>query len=169
MSSSSAAPTVAAFAHGPDEGEARWFLGGLGIIKASSESTDGRVAVIEHLMAPGPASPLHVHHREDEWFYIIDGELTFWVGGETIVAPAGSFVYGPREVPHTFSITSPGPARFLLVGEPAGFERFMRALSEPAASATLPPPPTSPPDFERLAAVAAEHGIDILGPPGLPS
>ena len=93
---------------------------------------------------------------------------TVWVGGQLINAPEGSFVYGPRGIPHTFTVTSP-EARFLLVTEPAGFERFMRALSEPAPSLSIPPPATEPPDFARLAAVAAEHGIEILGPPGIPS
>src|SRR3990172_12183733 len=85
-----------------DEGEALWFLGVLATIKASAETTGGRVAVIEHLAPQGAGSPLHVHHPEDEWFYVTEGELTFWVGGRVIAAPAGSFVYGPRDVPHTF-------------------------------------------------------------------
>ncbi len=88
--------------------------------------------------------------------------------GRVVDAPAGTFVYGPRELPHTFAVTSER-ARFLLVAQPAGFERFMRALSEPAHAFVLPPAATAPPDVERLAAVAAEHGIEILGPPGIPA
>jgi len=169
LSMSATAPTaVNPIAFRQDEGEALWFLGVLATIKASRETTDGRVAVIEHLAPQGAGSPLHVHHNEDEWFYVTEGELTFWVGGQLIEAPAASFVYGPRGIPHTFAVTS-SQARFLLVTEPAGFERFMRALSEPAPSLTIPPPATEPPDFARLAAVAADHGIEILGPPGIPS
>src|SRR5947199_2336802 len=67
-----------------DEGEALWFLGVLATIKASSETTDGRVAVIEHLAPQGARSPLHVHHNEDEWFYVTEAELSFWVGGRLI-------------------------------------------------------------------------------------
>jgi len=100
-----------------DEGEALWFLGVLATIKASRETTDGRLAVIEHLAPRGAGSPLHVHHNEDEWFYVTEGELTFWVGGQLIDAPAGSFVYGPRGIPHTFTVTSP-EARFLLSPSP---------------------------------------------------
>ena len=151
-----------------DEGEALWFLGVLATIKASAETTGGRVAVIEHLAPQSAGSPLHVHHREDEWFYVTEGELTFWVGGRVIEAPAGSFVYGPRDVPHTFAVASP-EARFLLVTEPAGFESFMRALSEPAQALTLPPATVQPPEPERMIALAAEYGIEILGPPGIPS
>ena len=88
----------------------------------------------------GAGSPLHVHHREDEWFYVAEGELTFWVGGRVIHASAGSFVFGPRDIPHTFTVDSE-LARFLLVTEPGGFESFMRELSQPALTLTPPPPP----------------------------
>jgi quercetin dioxygenase-like cupin family protein len=152
----------------PGEGDARWFLGGLTTIKSSSETTDGRVAVTENLGPQGYGTPLHVHHNEDEWFYVIEGELTFWVGGEVITAPAGSFVYGPRGIPHTFTVSS-AEARFLLVTEPAGLENFIRALSEPAQTPTLPPASAQPPAPEVMMATAAEYGIEILGPPGIPS
>jgi len=150
-----------------DEGEALWFLGVLATVKAAGDATGGRSAVIEHLAPRDAGSPLHVHTREDEWFYVTEGELTFWVGGRVIEAPAGSFVYGPRGVPHTFTVTS-AEARFLIVVQPAGFENFLRALSEPAKSLSIPPPASQPPDFERLAKVAGEYGIQILGPPGIP-
>ena len=166
--SSSLIPPVAPIALQPGEGDARWFLGFLITIKSAAETTNGHVAVVEHLGTRGLGSPLHVHRNEDEWFYVTEGELTFWVGGETINAPAGSFVYGPRDVPHTFSVTS-DRARFLLVTEPAGFEGFMRTLSVPAATLTLPPPSLQPPAPELMMATAAEYGIEILGPPGIPS
>jgi quercetin dioxygenase-like cupin family protein len=159
---------VAPIALGAGEGEALWFLGILATIKSCSESTAGRVAVIEHLASRGSGSPLHVHHNDDEWFYVIEGELTFWVGGQVIAASAGSFVYGPREIPHTFIVSSER-ARFLLVTEPAGFERFVRALGQPAQALVIPPPATEPPDIAAMAALAAEYGIEILGPPGIPA
>jgi quercetin dioxygenase-like cupin family protein len=149
------------------EGEAIWSFGTLATVKASSETTAGRVGVIEHLGTQGVGSPLHVHHNEDEWFYVLEGALTFWVGGEVIEAPAGSFVYGPRDVPHTFVVSS-AEARFLLVAEPGGFESFMRAMGEPAAALTVPPPAAPPSDLTPLIAIAAEYGIEILGPPGIP-
>ncbi|MCB0829077.1 MAG: quercetin 2,3-dioxygenase [Solirubrobacterales bacterium] len=152
---------------GPGEGEALWFLGILATIKSSAETTGGAVAVIEHLAPQGSGSPLHVHSREDEWFYVIDGELTFWVGGEVSAAPAGTFVFGPKGIPHTFAVSSE-EARFLLVTEPAGFEAFMRAGGEPAERLEIPPAPTEPPDIAAMSALAAEYGIEILGPPGIP-
>jgi quercetin dioxygenase-like cupin family protein len=159
---------VAPIALGAGEGEALWFLGQLVTIKSSSGSTGGRVGVTETLGPRGSGSPLHVHHNEDEWFYVIDGELTFWVGGQVIAAPAGSFVYGPREIPHTFTVSSE-QARFLLVVEPAGFEGFVRALGQPAQELVIPPPATEPPDVEGMARLAGEYGIEILGPPGIPA
>ena len=150
-----------------DEGEALWFLGSLVTIKADAAATGGRFALSEHLAPRGVGSPLHVHTREDEWFYVFEGELTFWVGGQRIDAPAGSFVLGPRGVPHTFMVAS-DRARYLLGVEPAGFESFVRKLGEPAQTRTLPPASDVPPDIARLTAVAAEYGIEILGPPGIP-
>jgi quercetin dioxygenase-like cupin family protein len=153
---------------GADEGEAIWAFGVLATIKASSETTNGRVAVIEHLAERGAGSPLHVHRREDEWFYVIEGALTLWIDGRTVEAPTGSFVYGPRDVPHTFVVSS-DRARFLLVTEPAGFERFMRAMGGPAPTLTVPPPSPPPAELAPLVAAAAEYGIEILGPPGIPA
>ncbi len=153
---------------GPGQGDAYWFLGALATIKASTETTGGSVAVIEHLAPRGHGSPLHVHTREDEWFYVLEGELTFWVDGQVSVAPAGSFVYGPKGVPHTFVVSSE-TARFLLVTEPAGFEAFTRALGQPASRLEIPSPATEPPDVEGLAQLAATFGLQIVGPPGIPA
>ena len=164
ISTDAVAPIVAR----PGEGEALWFLGTLATVKAATETTAGSFAVVEQLAPRGSGSPLHVHRREDEWFYVIEGELTFWVGGETIIAPAGSFVFGPKGIPHTFLVSS-DEARFLLVAEPAGFEEFMRAVGEPAQRLEMPPAATEPPDVAGLTAVAAEFGIEIIGPPGIPA
>lgn len=160
-----AAPAPIALQQG--EGEALWFLGSLLTIKAAGDTTAGRFTLIEHLAPQGAGSPLHMHEREDEWFYVLEGELAFWVDGKTISAPAGSFVFGPRGIPHTFSVVSK-EARFLLVAEPSGFENFVRALAKPAATRTLPPPTDLPPDPQKMATIAAEYGIRVLGPPGIP-
>jgi quercetin dioxygenase-like cupin family protein len=162
------APAASPIALGPGDGEALWAFGCLITVKASSETSGGGVAVLEHLAGRGAGSPLHVHHREDEWFYVLDGELTLWIGGQVIGAPAGSFVYGPREIPHTFTVSSE-QARFLLVTEPAGFEGMLRILGEPAGSLTIPPAPTEAPDMTRIVQVCAEYGVEIFGPPGIPA
>jgi quercetin dioxygenase-like cupin family protein len=159
---------LAPISTGPGDGERLWFFGGLTTIKAAGADTGGRVLVTEQLMPRGTGSPLHVHHNEDEWFYVLEGELTIWVEGSTVVAGAGSFVFGPRDVPHTFVVSSE-QARFLLVTEPAGFEGFVRRLADPAAAAAIPPAPTAPPDMEPVLQAAADYGLEILGPPGIPS
>ena len=92
---------------------------------------------------------------------------TIWVAGKTVVAGAGLFVFGPRDVPHTFVVSSE-QARFLLVTEPAGLEGFVRALAAPAAAPEIPPAPTAPPTWSPCSA-AADHGLEILGPPGIPA
>ena len=121
------------------------------------------------LWAPrGSGSPLHVHHNEDEWFYVLEGELSVWVDGDTHVAPAGSFVLGPRDIPHTFIVRSE-MARFLLVTEPGDFAGFVRALAEPAPGPEIPPGPPTPPDMQLVMKTAAEYGLEILGPPGIPA
>ena len=99
---------------------------------------------------------------------VIDGELTLWVGGRVIDAPAGSFVYGPRGIPHTFLVSSE-TARFLLVTDTGEFSEFVRRLAQPADAVAIPAPATEPPDVAAITRVAAEYGIEILGAPGIPA
>jgi hypothetical protein len=109
---------------------------------------------------------LHVHHQEDEGFYILEGEMTFYVGDKTIKARPGSYLFGPKDVPHAFRVDS-GPAKLLFVFTPAGFEDLIREMGEPPRSLTVPPQPEAPPDeaeMERLAAIAARYGAEFLGP-----
>jgi len=160
--------TIDAVVVGPGEGEAFWFFGCLVTVKASAATTGGRLAVLEHLAPLGAGSPLHVHHREDEWFHILEGELTVWVDGEVHVAPAGGFVFLPAGRPHTFLVSS-DTARFLLVTGPGGFEEFVREAGVPAVRREIPPPAAEPPDVAAISALAATHGIDIVGPPGIPA
>jgi quercetin dioxygenase-like cupin family protein len=147
------------------EGEARWWLGGLATIKASSRDTGGQYTLVEVVEPAGAEAPLHVHNREDEGFWILEGELTFEVGGETVKAKPGSFVFGPRGVPHRYTVDV-GPAKLLFILTPGGFERMIHASSEPAASRTLPPPSDTPPtdaDMMMLMDLARQHGAEILG------
>jgi quercetin dioxygenase-like cupin family protein len=159
---------IAPIVRGPGEGDSYWFLGAYTTITASGDDTGGRVAVMDNLAPRGHGSPMHVHGREDEWFHVIEGELTFWIDGRVVVAPAGSFVYGPRGVPHTFLVSS-DEARFVLTVQPAGFEDFLRAAGEPATSPDVPPAASGPPDPEALTRLAAGFGIEITGPPGIPA
>jgi quercetin dioxygenase-like cupin family protein len=141
------------------------FFGALTILKATRETTDGKLFLIEHVAPRGTGSPLHVHHREDEWFYVLEGELTIWLDGRVVRAGAGDFVFGPRDVPHTFIVSS-DEARFLLATTPADFEGFVRALAQPVETLGAA---AGPPDMEPIMAAAAEYGLEILGPPGIPA
>ena len=122
----------------------------------------GVIGVFESAVQAHGGPPLHVHHNEDEAFYVLEGEITVYVGDEKIEAEPGTWVYGPREVPHGFRIGGTSPARFLLLYTPAGFEQYFVEVGEPARELTLPP--AEPPNMERLMSVAPKYDIDILGP-----
>ena len=131
------------------------FLGSRVKILADHESTSGTLGVVDMLEVPaGHMPPLHVHHAEDEGFYVLKGEVTFYMPGVERTARAGDFVLAPRGVPHSYRVGDE-PCHWLVVSLPAGFERFVAAASELEA-----------PDADALAAIAAEHDIEILGPPG---
>jgi quercetin dioxygenase-like cupin family protein len=150
-----------------DQGEAFWLLGMLQTIKIGKRDTEGRYGLVEILVPDGVGSPWHVHPEEDEWFYVLDGELTFWVGDTRMLLKAGSFAFGPKGVPHTFYAEA-GGAKALVGFAPMQFEGFQREVGEPAPEHILPPPPEGPPDVPRLTEIAARNGLVILGPPGPP-
>lgn len=143
-------------------GEALWWFGCLAEVKVTAEQTGGALSVIEITEPPDMAGPLHVHHREDEGFWILAGSATFEVGETTIEASAGDFVFGPRGIPHRYSV-GPDGCRMLFVMTPGGFESLIRAMGAPAPTRTLPPAPDEEPDWEHVAAVARAHGCELLG------
>jgi quercetin dioxygenase-like cupin family protein len=145
-----------------DEGEARWWFGALAVIRATAAETGGQLTIVEVTEAPGAEAPLHVHHREDEGFWILEGEITFEVGDATIEAGTGDWVFGPRGIPHRYTVGEAG-CRMLFIMTPGGFEGLVRDMSTPAGSRTLPPPPDEEPDWERVAAIAKAHGNELLG------
>jgi quercetin dioxygenase-like cupin family protein len=147
-----------------DDGEARWWFGALAVIKATAADTGGQISIVEVTEHPGAEAPLHVHHRDDEGFWILDGEVTFEVGDQVIEASAGDYVFGPRDIPHRFTVGERG-CRMLFIMVPGGFEDLVRATSEPAASRTLPPPPEEEPsaeEMERMKAIVKELGYELL-------
>jgi quercetin dioxygenase-like cupin family protein len=145
-----------------DQGEARWWLGALAVIKATAADTGGQLTIIEMTEPPGAEAPLHVHYREDEAFWMLEGSATFEVGGETIEASAGDYLFGPRGIPHRFTVGDSG-CRMLFVCTPGGLEGLVREMSEPAGARTLPPPSDEPPDMERVATVAEAYGCALVG------
>lgn len=153
-------PKPALYALTREEGQALWFLNCLTLVKATGEQTGGAFGLVEQVLPAGMASPYHLHHAEDETFYILDGEATFISGDRKIKATAGSYVFLPKNIPHGFKVEA--PTRLLVLTTPAGFEQFVIEMSEPATDPATAP--TSPPDMEKLVRLAAKYQIDILGP-----
>jgi mannose-6-phosphate isomerase-like protein (cupin superfamily) len=145
---------------------AYWFYGDLVTIHVSGEQTDTRFSLLEWLQPPGQQTPLHVHKRCDQTMYVLEGELALHGPGRKVVAGPGDVAHGPIGVPHTEHVTSAVPAKLVEVNSPAGFERFVAALGQPAPELALPDPPLTLPDPKELISVAAEHDIEVLGPPG---
>ena len=158
----SQAPTLKPVAVPSGEGEARWWFGSLAVIKATAADTGGQMTIVEVTEAPGAEAPLHVHHREDEGFWVLEGDVTFQVGDTTIEAHPGDYAFGPRHIPHRYTVGDTG-CRMLFICTPAGFENLVIAMSEPAGSRTLPPPSEEEPDLKRIAAIAEAHGAELLG------
>src|SRR3972149_5672512 len=131
-------PTSGGYALGPGEGEAVWFNGGLGLLKATGDLTDGHFAAMELWAPEGFASPLHIHRQEDEFFVVLSGEVRVQHGDDVVEAVAGSLVYGPRNIPHGFRVDS-AEARLLLFFGPSGGEGFFRGAGKPARGRALAP------------------------------
>jgi quercetin dioxygenase-like cupin family protein len=140
-----------------------WSFNMLMDVKATTEETGGALSVIDSWLTPDANPPMHVHHGKDEAFFVLDGEVEFFLAGaEPRLAGPGDFVFGPRGVPHRFEVRTP-QARMLVLGTPGGGEQFFRQMGEPAPVAALPVP--QPPDVELVVAIAAAHDIEILPPP----
>ena len=160
-------PVTGSVISDPDAQAAIWFLGALSQVRVSGAQTGGAFALADHLAQRGNASPVHVHDRDDETFFVLDGELRVFAGrGGTHrrarhrrgAAPPPS----PRLRRHVRHRTVPHPATS------AGFEQFAAEAGQPAQALTLPSPPAGPPHFAALAQAAARHGITILAPPPQP-
>lgn len=154
-------PALAPVAVSGDDGKARWWFGSLAVIKLTAAETGGQLSIVEITEPAGAEAPLHVHYREDEGFWVLDGDVTFEVGGTTFAAGPGDFAFGPRDVPHRYKVGDAG-CRMLFILTPGGFEGAITDMSTPARSRTLPPPSEGPPDMDGLAARIASYGCEIL-------
>jgi quercetin dioxygenase-like cupin family protein len=146
-----------------NDGTTFWFLGNRFTLKATSEDTAGAFGLIEAVQPPGFTAPPHVHHAEEEVFYVLAGDITFHCGGTTLSAHAGSLVYLPRDVPHWFRIEGDTPAHLLQWNFPGGLERFFLEMGEPIVDPTTPP--AGPPDVAKLLALAPRYHVEMLGAP----
>jgi quercetin dioxygenase-like cupin family protein len=145
------------------EGPAYWFLNNLCIVKATSESTGGAFSMVYQIAPPGHATPYHLHHAEDEAFYVLDGEFTFICDGKKTILGPGGYIFLPRGIPHGIRVSSSVPSTMLILAMPGnGFVGMMQEMATPALKRELPEP--AQPDLEKLARLCAKYQIDILGP-----
>jgi quercetin dioxygenase-like cupin family protein len=144
----------AGIAVGPGDGErVRSPIGGDVTFVVTGDQSNGALTVLDVVAPPGEGPPLHVHNREDETAYILEGEFRWKLGAEMSVAPAGSFVFIPRGLAHAFQCVGPQPGRMLITFAPAGMEGFFERLSSLTAF-----------DLEAFRDAAAQHGMDVVGP-----
>jgi len=140
-------------------------------VLAGSEQTDGRFGLMEMVAPKGREPSRHLHYTDDEGFYVLEGELTFYVGEKTYAAGPGTFVYLPHGVPHSYTFQTDS-VRMLSIIAPGGLEKHFRdpRFSEPAEDTTLPTPSGAPdPELmEAMSADLASYGTEVIGPPGPP-
>lgn len=140
----------------PDEGKVFEVLGDTITVKVSGEDTGGAFAIMHDVSPPKGGPPLHVHHREDEAFYVLEGEYEVQCGDHKIHAVPGSFVFAPRDIPHAFRNVSSGTGKVLVTIAPAGIEKFFEELSELSNAAS------GPPDLNQVKELAKQYDIEIL-------
>jgi len=140
----------------PKEGRTLMVAGGSYTIKASGEDTGGAYTLIEMFLPPGSGPPPHLHEREEESFYILEGTLLFQVGDETLDAEAGTFVKAPRGISHAFKNVGASPVRVLLLVTPAGLEKFFEEVGQPLGETP------SPLDLEKVKQTAPKYGVTII-------
>jgi quercetin dioxygenase-like cupin family protein len=145
------------------DGKMLWVADELMTFKASGEDTGGAYSLTDSVVPPGGRPPPHIHHREDEAFWILEGELEVTVGEANFRAGAGSFVHLPKDIPHTYESVGTGAARFLTLMVPAGLEKFFEEVGKPGSDVSSPPP-FEEEDIDKLLAVAPKYGAEILLP-----
>jgi quercetin dioxygenase-like cupin family protein len=134
----------------PDEGRAVRFPGGGVVFKLFGEQTGGLMSIVEHPIEPGALAPPHVHTNEDEYSYILEGDVGVRIGDEEFTAPPGSYVIKPRGIAHTFWNAGPRPARLIEIICPAGLERYFEEMAQLI-------PASGPPDFDKVAALQERY------------
>ncbi len=158
MSVSTGAAVVVRAGEGP---AVRWGPAGVIRIIAGAESTGGVFSLVETTEEPGSFAPLHVHHGEAEAFYILEGTIELTCGADTLTATAGDFVYTPKDVPHSYSVTGEQTARVLLLFSRPGFELFFAEGGAP-----LDQPPAGPPDLAAFRRLVEKYDMELLETPG---
>lgn len=146
----------------PGEGSAFWMVGDLNNIKISGEQTNGAYSLIETSVLPQGGPPPHVHLREDEMFYMMAGEVTFWVGDRTVHATPGTSIFIPKGTVHNFKNQSTEPASMLTLFSPGGFEQYFAEVGTPARWGDTQAPPTTQAMIDRFRAAAPKYNIEFI-------
>lgn len=143
------------------EGSAVWMLGGLYETRLSGADTGDALTVMEFTIPVGMGPPPHIHDQ-DEMVYILEGTARYHIGDQITEVGPGSVLFIPRGTEETFEPTT--TLRMIGVYHPGGMDRFFAEAGEPAARREIPPAPTAPPDIERMGAIAAKYGLQLLPP-----
>ena len=130
----------------------------------TGEQTGGAFFMIQVSVPPGAGNPPHIHHREEETFYLQEGTLTVQVGGKTMTASAGDVICLPREVAHSFQNTGNVDAKFLVVASPAGLETFFEEAFYPVEDPSAAMPPMTGEFMTRVLEAAPKCGLEFLPP-----
>lgn len=150
---------------GANEGAMIAVVGDIYRFVATGEETNGKYALFEALVPPGGGPPPHVHSREEEGFYVLEGEITFTVGDQQWVATAGMSANMPVGIVHAFSNRSDLPAKMLITVAPAGLEKMFFKVGVPVAAGTTTAAPPTREEVERLMQLAPDYGLEIRLPP----
>lgn len=145
----------------PNEGRTVAVVGDVYRFLATGEDTSGKYALWEAIVTPGGGPPPHVHSREEEGFYVLEGEITFFVGDQPLVASAGMFVNMPVGTLHSFKNKSGKPARMLISVAPAGLEQMFFEVGVPMPQGATTAAPSTKEEIERLLAAAPRYGVEI--------
>lgn len=146
----------------PTQGRTIAVVGDVYRFLATGDDTNGKYAMFEAIVPPGGGPPPHVHSREEESFYVLEGEITFRIGEDQLVASAGMFANMPVGTPHSFKNESSKPAKMLISVAPAGLEEmfFEFGVELPEGSTTALPPTKE--EIEKLLKIAPGYGVEIM-------
>jgi quercetin dioxygenase-like cupin family protein len=155
--------TSRADGHGiaPGEGERIWIVGDTMTFKATGETTGGKLLLLENLTAPGGGPPPHIHSREDEFFFVLDGVFEIRIGDELHTHGPGGYAHVPRGTVHNFRNIAETASRILIGFTPAGMEGFFRESGQPATD-DGPAPPLDDDEIARTMAAATKYGLEAV-------
>jgi mannose-6-phosphate isomerase-like protein (cupin superfamily) len=139
-------------------------LGEIISFKITADETGGSLCVVELMAFPYNGPPPHIHHREDESFYVIDGAFSFLLGDRTFEAGPGFFCRVPKGTLHTYQNVGAEPGKALVILTPAGFEKFWIQIAKPVTNLTGPTGPPDPETIARLMSLAPKYGLEVKVP-----